>query len=397
MKAMEKSSAAPPPGPEPTATRPARTLGRPLLLALASLALALAVAEAVVRTLGVGPVVAVVHANNFVLSDNPVLRYELRPGSEDGDTSINEAGFRDREFPQQKPDGVFRIAAIGDSVTFGFDVAQHEAYPKELERLLNASVRPGAPRYEVLNFGVSGYNIPQVVERLRTLVLRYQPDLVLYGYTLNDPQVFSFEATLLEQTREAGQRALDPVRSGRLGRVLAHSRLYRLIRVVLLDSGRIQGNPDLPHDPGMVANAMGRRDRYFRGLHRNPASRARLEAGFATLGIVARDQGASVLVAVFPLFVDAPDYPLADIHDLVSDRARAAGLEVVDLQLAFAEAQSRAGVPLHGDLMHPTALGHRVAAHALLLAIAARQPGALDPGGAAAPGPATAPAHGPGR
>jgi hypothetical protein len=68
---------------------------------------------------------------------------------------INSAGFRDREFPIPKPEGVFRIAAIGDSVTYGHECAQEAAYPKQLERLLNLAAGDAAPRYEVLNFGVT--------------------------------------------------------------------------------------------------------------------------------------------------------------------------------------------------------------------------------------------------
>ena len=54
----------------------------------------------------------------------------------------------------------------------------------------------------MLNFGVTGYNITQVVERLRTLGLRYEPDLLLYGYVLNDPQGISREGEIIKALRD---------------------------------------------------------------------------------------------------------------------------------------------------------------------------------------------------
>ena len=68
--------------------------------------------------------------------------------------------------------------------------------------MLNATTPRGVPRYEVLNLGVIGYNISEIGERLRSIGMRYDPDLILYGYVLNDPQSFSHQAHILESLRE---------------------------------------------------------------------------------------------------------------------------------------------------------------------------------------------------
>lgn len=127
-------------------------------------------------------------------SADPVLSYELVPGSSVsysgamksvGRTttiSINSMGFRDREVGATAPPGVTRILAVGDSFTIGLGVEGHEAWPKVLERRLNEA-RPGS--FEVLNLGVPGYNLRQVVRHLqRHLDLR--PDLVIYLFASND-------------------------------------------------------------------------------------------------------------------------------------------------------------------------------------------------------------------
>ena len=50
---------------------------------------ALAAAEGVVRLLVLRPQIAVIYKENFRLCDNPILAYELVPGSRDKDDVIN--------------------------------------------------------------------------------------------------------------------------------------------------------------------------------------------------------------------------------------------------------------------------------------------------------------------
>jgi hypothetical protein len=168
-----------------------------------------------------------VFRENYRLSDNPVLRYELVPGSPDGEDQINTDGMRDREHRVAKPSGVFRIACLGDSITYGFGVPSPSSYPARLENRLNSSAARGV-RFEVLNFGVTGYNITQSIENLRARALKYRPDLVIYQYCLNDPQQYSSELENLEisLTRaEAGYRRRLLSRGGRL---LSGSRVFAL-------------------------------------------------------------------------------------------------------------------------------------------------------------------------
>jgi lysophospholipase L1-like esterase len=350
-----------------------------LSLGLAGVGGTLLLGEAIVRAFDLGPRFGLVSYEIFEQTDDPVLGYVLRPGAPDGEHRISEAGLRDREFPLAKADGVFRVAAIGDSITFGHGFSREESWPKQLESMLAAAALPAAPRFEVINFGVTGYNLGQIAERLRTLVLRYDPDLVVYGYTLNDPQAYSFEATILDGLARA--REPDPRSAARgLSRALAHSRLFLMARQLLVRGDGGAKEIELRLDPGFVADARGRRERYFRGLHRREAARRRFEGGLARIGAIARESGVPAVLAIFPLFYDDPSQPygLADVHDLVAAEARANGLEVLDLRPAFDAARERVGVPLHADMMHPNALGHRVAARALLGAMAAREPGLVD-------------------
>ena len=99
--------------------------------------------------------------------------------------SINSAGLRDREFPREKPPGVYRIVWLGDSTTVGWGVPLAGAAPKILERELNAA---GRGRCEVLNAGVGNYDTVQEVEHYLTMDRSFHPDLVILEYFINDAE-----------------------------------------------------------------------------------------------------------------------------------------------------------------------------------------------------------------
>jgi len=145
-----------------------------------------------------------------IKSNNSILIYELKPNWEQKfygyeirlpnitTIKINSDGFRDREFSIEKPNNTFRIICLGDSFTFGQGVELNESYPKVLERKLN-SLNNGV-KYEVLNFGVPGYNTWQEVEMLDVKGLKYSPDMVIFGYVHNDIVNTTLINEILEKT-----------------------------------------------------------------------------------------------------------------------------------------------------------------------------------------------------
>ena len=119
-------------------------------------------------------------------SSNPYLRYELVPQAESGLITVNSDGFRGREYSIPKPPNTFRILMLGDSETLSIMLPQSDTLAAQLENLLNKL--SGNLRYEVLNFGVEGYNTFQELEQLKTKGLKYDPDLIILNYVLNDPE-----------------------------------------------------------------------------------------------------------------------------------------------------------------------------------------------------------------
>jgi hypothetical protein len=115
---------------------------------------------------------------------------------------INSAGFRDRDFQvDEKPD--LRIAALGDSMTFGPDVAQDKVFPKILEQLLQKSVcmKEQFPVIEVMNLGNTGTNLKAQMYWYNDVGRRFHPDLVIWQLLSNDhmdDQYFHQKYKLLE-------------------------------------------------------------------------------------------------------------------------------------------------------------------------------------------------------
>lgn len=97
--------------------------------------------------------------------------------------TTNGQGFRaDRDYPYEKPAGVFRVLVLGDSHTLGFEVHQHEVYAAVLERRL----RDRGIKAEVINAGVSGFGTAEQLVFLENEGLRYKPDVVIVGFFAND-------------------------------------------------------------------------------------------------------------------------------------------------------------------------------------------------------------------
>ena len=167
---------------------------RLLLVLLLGLLASLAVSEIAVRVLDVSPrPLAPLELHSYRLSDDPVLRYEYRPGLRADEAhfdalhegfTTNSQGFRDVEFPVAKPAGELRILALGDSTTAGNGVPELEnTWPKRLERRF---AEAGRPELRVLNLGVGGYQPLQEARLLELRGLALEPDLVLVLISLND-------------------------------------------------------------------------------------------------------------------------------------------------------------------------------------------------------------------
>jgi hypothetical protein len=329
--------------------------------------------EVAVRVLEIGPQFQAAPRERFQLSENAILEYELAPGYDDGSVPISSAGLRDREYSKVKPAGVFRIAAIGDSVTCAFGVDPKKTYPKQLEELLNLYAPPGSLRYEVMNFGVTGYNSRQSAEMVKSRALAYSPDLIVYAYVLNDPESSRLKEELsLERSGSEGGFLVGLERKSAW--LLSQSRLLLLLKAIGSQPASLHPD-DFKNEYEGTENDEDSKDlrgdhaSYLRTIHNDPDSWARVSDAILRIAEAARRPPATpTLVAVFPtaapLGYDA--YPFGDLHDRVIQEADRNGLYTLDLRPAFQIIQETLGDKFHDDYIHPNHMGYLAAALAIM-------------------------------
>lgn len=132
----------------------------------------------------------------------------------------NWQGLRDRDRFEKKP-GAKRVLIIGDSYTWGYAVAEDEAFPQTAERILKAR---GYPDIEVVNGGIPDYNSRQERQLLERLMPIYRPDAVFLAYVVNDAEPSTAMPTPPEETyRHANSWFLAELADVANRRVFKHS------------------------------------------------------------------------------------------------------------------------------------------------------------------------------
>ena len=126
-----------------------------------------------------------IDAEDYAWTPHPYLSYYPTPKYEKGQTSHNSLGYRNEEFPLEKPTGVFRIVALGGSSTYDVSIKDNdETFTAQLEKLLKEEY--GYRDVQVINAGVSGYNSWEILVNLEFRVLDLDPDLVIIYEGTND-------------------------------------------------------------------------------------------------------------------------------------------------------------------------------------------------------------------
>lgn len=122
----------------------------------------------------------------FVRDDT--LGWRMLPNMEDswGDVVVrtNNRGLRGPDVAYEKPPGTRRILYLGDSVTFGYMVERYQdTYPFVVGSLIADST---GIEVETVNAGVGGYSPWQQYLYLESAGIKYDPDLVVLSFVLND-------------------------------------------------------------------------------------------------------------------------------------------------------------------------------------------------------------------
>ncbi len=122
---------------------------------------------------------------DLAFTPHPYLSYSPTPNYQKGKTFHNSLGYRNDEFPLEKPDGVYRIVVLGGSSTYDVRIEDNaKTYAAQLEKLLKEEY--GYQNVQVINAGVPGYNSWEILVNLEFRVLDLDPDLVIIYEGTND-------------------------------------------------------------------------------------------------------------------------------------------------------------------------------------------------------------------
>lgn len=115
------------------------------------------------------------------------LLYELKPDLDfvaaGGERVVtNGFGMADQPCTLERSEGTRRIAFLGDSLVRGLGAPFGRALEPRFEEWLQATQREdAASSFEVLNFGVEGYRLTQIVDVACRKVPPFHPDALLLG------------------------------------------------------------------------------------------------------------------------------------------------------------------------------------------------------------------------
>ena len=98
--------------------------------------------------------------------------------------SINSLGLREREISKRKPQGSKRLLLLGDSFTEGNGVEAKDAFPAQLQALIDSMQLPS--RWEVINAGEASYSPLLMYLLLKKQLIELEPDLVILNLDLSD-------------------------------------------------------------------------------------------------------------------------------------------------------------------------------------------------------------------
>jgi lysophospholipase L1-like esterase len=251
---------------------------------------------------------------------------------------VNSLGYRGPEVP---PKGDrYRIAVVGDSITWGIGLDEDQRFSNVLQRSLGTA-------YEVLNLGIPGHNMP---EHLQTLgyALSLSPDFVLLQLYTND-----FETPTMERPRA---KPLLPWRSVDLW-LRRSSVLYTMASAQW---------PRVQEKIGVTESYVQYMKRHL-GDSQSPDSRE----SFGMLHEFihrARAAGVPVGTVMFPNpEIMQANYPYGYLHDRVASVCGEERIHCVDLRAAFrsnfSDVKDIVVSPFDG---HPSAKASVVAANAIL-------------------------------
>ncbi len=250
---------------------------------------------------------------------------------------INSLGFRDEDFPAQKPGNEYRILAVGDSFTFGPGVLVQDTWVQQLEGMLHAKHQTPV---QVINagFATGSHYPPGYVDWIQNHGLGLQPDVVIIGFCLNDMGPIPMLGYVVPE--------LQPWLGGA-------SAILNQIQYQLAERQSRQRSYHASTDASVLV-----KDR--------PKAWNETQQALREIKQHLDAKGVRMLVPIFPMLSMLGDnYPYLGLHKMVREFCAAEGIECVDLLPDFRGLDDRE-LWVHPTDQHPNPEGNRIIAQGIL-------------------------------
>jgi len=275
---------------------------------------------------------------------------------------INTLGLRDYEYGKNKSQDTIRIAAVGDSYTFGWGVQLNQTYENVLESMLKED---RSKNYEVLNFGMPGLNTMEEESKIESEVISFNPDIIIIGYTSADPGCEHIELCnpeLFDATRAAYPK-------GKLLNVKANTTVGRITHKITQKSNFLLFLANRIDDNFFQKYANGKNA--IENLHApDSLTWKNTQAQFQRIQQLAEQNNLKVIIVIFPEldFMNYSKYPFKEVHKQIAEAGKQHKFYVIDLgeyyqQYPQGELSVNPGSKNHDG--HPNALAHKIAGEAI--------------------------------
>ena len=259
--------------------------------------------------------------------------------------SINSLGYREREISSPKPGDAYRIAVVGDSLTYGQGLQEEDRFSRIIETGLNEN----KPIHQVYNFGIPG---AETVDHISFLddVFTIDPDFILLQWFSNDVEGHDKSA------RPTSYRLIP---SDFLTRILhQNSALYYLVNSQWTA---------LQARLGWVGSYNDSMDMRFSDRNSVDSQRAIGELGAFIKKV--RDRNIGLGIILFPNFGNeeggVEKYPFPYLFERVVEACEENKIKCLDMRARFSE-ESPETLWVNRFDQHPSKLANEVAARSII-------------------------------
>lgn len=248
------------------------------------------------------------------------------------DRETNSLGLRERELPELRPPGTYRVLFMGDSVTFGLGVPLEETFVRALEKELNGQGLP--PRVETLNLGYPGQNLVTEFKELKTRGAVYEPNLVVWVFFPND-----MENVAGSPPGSSFLPWLDALYKNWLS--------YEYLRMKWAPlQARLTGQPTYQE--------------WLQRQYARAETAQVLEQTLFNVNVWCAHRGCRFAVVLFPFMEGFSSYPMSEAHAMVGGICERLGVSCLDLLPVFQPLQARDYQLYPNFDHHPNAKANRL-------------------------------------